>query len=256
MLPVITVTLPSYAVMATIGLLVALIFIYFRLDKIGLIFGDFLIYIMAAAVCGFYGARILFVITMIPEIIRDHLLFGYYLLNGGIVFYGGMFGILAGIALVSKIRKQKVSEVYGIMIPAFPLFHSFARIGCLLAGCCYGKAWNWGIVPVDEPAVVRFPVQFFESFCDLVIFVIIMVCEHWYGRKYNLYLYLGSYAICRFILEFFRGDTVRGIWIGGLSTAQIISLLILVWLIWIIFQKRLAMTRAGRRYTGRREIKR
>lgn len=59
-----------------------------------------------------------------------------------------------------------------------------------------------------------------------------------------------------FVEQDFRGDTVRGIWIGGLSTAQIVSLLILIWLIWIIFQKRLAMTRAGRRYTGRREIKR
>ena len=59
----------------------------------------------------------------------------------------------------------------------------------------------------------------------------------WKG-KHILFTYLLSYGIARFIIEFFRGDTYRGFFLG-LSTSQIISLLtVIVVLILIIFERR------------------
>lgn len=215
--------------MAIVGLCVALLFIYQRGRKIQLDIKIYFDYIIVCAIITLVNSKILFAIAMIPSMERvtiNELL--YYFLNGGIVFYGGLSGVIFGIMLVSKIKHINVMEMLDFATPAFPLFHMFARIGCLLAGCCYGIEWKWGVIMADEPSVVRFPVQFFESICNLFIFIILILLEN-KRRSYknNLMLYLCSYAVCRFVLEFYRGDEIRGIWAGGFSTAQYISVLII-----------------------------
>ncbi len=202
---------------------------YFRKDKVGLTFKLYLLFLMVSTVFALIGARLIFVIAMLPQIeININSILGY-LINGGIVFYGGMLGSLLGVAVSAKIWKMKSNEIMDMAAPAIPLFHFWARLGCLFAGCCYGIPWHWGVVMQDSPTVIRFPVQFFESVCNLVIFIYILWVERRHGTyEGNLRRYLLSYAICRFLLEFFRGDTVRGIWPIGLSTAQIISLLIVL----------------------------
>ena len=202
---------------------------YFRKDKVGLTFKLYLLYLMVSAVFALIGARLIFVIAMLPQIeININSILGY-LINGGIVFYGGMLGSLLGVTVSAKIWKMQSDEIMDMAAPAIPLFHFWARLGCLFAGCCYGIPWHWGVVMQDSPKVIRFPVQFFESVCNLIIFISILLVERRHGTyEGNLRRYLLSYAICRFVLEFFRGDTVRGIWPIGMSTAQIISLLIVL----------------------------
>jgi phosphatidylglycerol:prolipoprotein diacylglycerol transferase len=76
--------------------------------------------------------------------------------------------------------------------------------------------------------LVRFPVQFVEALCNLLIFAVLSCYKSRFcTENHSIEIYLSSYAVCRFVLEFFRDDSVRGIWIWGLSTAQIISLCIL-----------------------------
>lgn len=229
MLPQIYVVVPTYVLMATIGLCVSLLFCFFRCDRVNIQFLDFVQYIVVCAVCLLFFARILFVIAIIPSlktINLNNLL--HYLFNGGIVFYGGLFGVIIGISIVSKFKKWKIISYLDFFAPAFPLFHFFARIGCILSGCCYGIPWTWGII-IQGENIVRFPVQFIESICNLFIFIFIEIYDYkTNGYKNNLAIYLCSYATCRFILEFFRGDNIRGIWFLGLSTAQYISLIILV----------------------------
>ena len=222
--------MPMYALMATIGLMFAVIFVYFRIYKAGISFKELLLYLIICSISALIGARIIFVIAMLPQIDITLSNILYYILNGGIVFYGGMFGVLCGLYLVSKILHKDYTLVINIIAPSIPLFHFFARIGCLFAGCCYGVPWPWGVVIINTPHVVRFPVQFFESVCNLIIFFILFFKEHKL-KQYNgnLRIYLICYAICRFILEYFRGDSVRGIWLQSFSTAQIISLLLLLY---------------------------
>ena len=182
------------------------------------------------AILGFVNSRILFVIAMIPsmEQVTVNEMF-YYLINGGLVFYGGLFGVIEGIIIVSKFICFDARDILNFVTPAFPLFHFWARIGCLLAGCCYGVEWNWGIIIAGGEDIIRFPTQLVESMCNIFIFTNLVLRER--NRKvykHNLLIYLSSYALCRFILEFYRGDQIRGLWYGGLSTAQYISVFILV----------------------------
>ena len=80
----------------------------------------------------------------------------------------------------------------------------------------------------ESPDVVRFPVQIAESICCFVIFVVLIKrakSRNSYRGSFGLYMFL--YAVCRFVLEFFRGDEDRGIWLLDLSTSQITALLVI-----------------------------
>lgn len=227
MLPIIYFAIPSYVIMATIGLIIAIMYIYFKKDRIGLTYRNIIIYIVICAICGYIFSRLLFVIGVLPSLEKIDLnTIIHYLLHGGIVFYGGLFGVMIGIIITSIIIKKSSIDMLNFFAPAFPLFHSFARIGCLLAGCCYGIPYSWGIINAGED-FFRFPVQAVESICDILIFLIIVIVNRRRNNyKNSLELYLFLYSVCRFILEFYRGDSVRGIWISGISTAQFISLFI------------------------------
>ena len=233
-------TISSYALFATIGLCVAVLFIFLRSEQVGLDFKSIVLYIITCFVCGAIVARLVFVIAMIPSmnpLSIDMII--HYLINGGIVFYGGLIGVIIGIIIVSKMRKVDVMNMLDFITPAFPLFHFFARIGCIFAGCCYGIPCSWGVVMQGE-TIVRFPVQFFESLCNLLIFVWLEIFNRkTKSNKHNFAIYMCSYAVCRFGLEFFRGDTVRGIWNIGLSTSQCISLLIIFTYTGIFFKNRI-----------------
>lgn len=89
---------PSYGIMATIGLCVAVLFLYNRLEMIELTFRQFLLIVGGGLLGLLIGSRVLFVIGIIPTIknITVSVLL-HYLIYGGIVFYGGLLGLLAGI---------------------------------------------------------------------------------------------------------------------------------------------------------------
>lgn len=239
MLPIIQIEVPTYPLFVTIGLVFAVLFSYFRIDKAGLTFKEYLILLCICAVSTLVGARVLFVVSMIPQMgISAEGIF-YYLLNGGIVFYGGLLGMIFGVFIFSGVIHKDFCLVIDTLAPAIPLFHIFGRIGCLLAGCCYGIPWEWGVILQDSSGVIRFPVQIFESFCNALIFAAILLRE----RKLesidgNLKVYLVLYAICRFILEFFRGDSIRGIWFVGLSTAQLVSMVIALYYVFMALKRK------------------
>ena len=98
----------------------------------------------------------------------------------------------------------------------------------------------------DTPTISRIPIQLFEAVCILFIFAILLFAEHKSSTTPLLRLYLGAYVVCRFILEFYRGDALRGLWLG-LSTSQWVSLAILGYLIVSIFCKK---RKTGRKNTA------
>jgi phosphatidylglycerol:prolipoprotein diacylglycerol transferase len=151
------------------------------------------------------------------------------MLPGGGVFYGGLIGGL--IAALIYIRKNKLDfwEVTDILVPSVLLFHTFGRLGCFFAGCCYGGEATWGITfthsLIAPKGVSLIPVQLFEAGFNLLVLIAILIVRPERKRpRILLPLYLMVYAIGRFVLEFFRGDIGRGIYL--LSTSQWISLLI------------------------------
>ena len=113
--------------------------------------------------------------------------------------------------------------------------HGFGRIGCFFAGCCYGKeteAW-YGIQFPGLPTKV-IPTQLFEAIFLFVLSAAMIVLLFVVHFKYNMSLYLVSYGIWRFVIEYFRGD-YRGSFIPGLSPSQFWSIIMVLLGIAIFF---------------------
>ena len=148
--------------------------------------------------------------------------------QGGIVFYGGLFGGLLGAWLGCRIVGLRFLPVLDLCAPALALGHAFGRVGCLFAGCCYGMPCDlpfcFALSPHIEGGARLLPVQLIEAVCDLILCAALLL----YLRKRRPVpraagVFLMSYAAYRFILEFFRGDEIRG-HIFGLTTSQFWSL--------------------------------
>jgi phosphatidylglycerol:prolipoprotein diacylglycerol transferase len=128
------------------------------------------------------------------------------------------------------------------------LVHIFGRIGCFLAGCCYGKPTDsiTGVTFTDPACYADplhtplYPTQLFEAFYIFIVMMILLFVKkskHFTGQLFLSYLLL--YAIGRFILEYFRGDTGRGFLIQGfLSHSQFIALCVFVVVAFVYRERR------------------
>lgn len=155
----------------------------------------------------------------------------FHELKAGIVFYGGLTSFVSSFILLQKlINKSLDRQIVNTMATAIPLFHAFARIGCFFAGCCYGKKLDTFIsvnyIPLGKTeASPIFPVQLVESSVNFTLFFVLLYTLIRYPKKNLLKIYLLLYAVCRFFLEFLRGDDNRGVF-GMLSFSQIYSVII------------------------------
>lgn len=228
MYPYIHIILPSYMVMALIGGFLSVCFIFSHIDKYEIEFTDFLKMFFFCVIGGIVGSKVLFAITQIPWLIKNFSVVNMLLLvpQSGFVFYGGLFGVIFTLMLLTRKDTDMRRKVFEISVPAMPLFHAFGRIGCFLAGCCYGKTLSSPIV-VGPMEFTRIPVQLMESLAEFILFIVIWVISKRNKQADLLKIYLVTYAVIRFTDEFMRGDKIRGIYFG-VSTAQWISLTILI----------------------------
>lgn len=221
------VTLHMYGLMIAIGFLSALMLTSYRGKKRGMnddiIWGIF----VCAVVGGMVGCRLLFYIVEIPQIIEDPSILWNF--KNGYVVYGGILGGILASYIYCRIKRVSFLEYFDLVMPAVSLAQGFGRIGCLCAGCCYGRetdAW-YGITfhtsHFAPNGVKLIPTQIISSVGDFIFCGILL----WYasrkpktGRVAALWMLL--YGVGRFELEFLRNDN-RGS-VGELSTSQFISI--------------------------------
>jgi phosphatidylglycerol:prolipoprotein diacylglycerol transferase len=230
---------PMYGLMLAVGLTLGiLVDLYFAkrstLDSLDV--EQAMVY---AGVGAFLGAKILYLLTVLPDLIeKADVLFSsfdyiFMLLSRGLVFYGGLIGGLSALIVFCKTQRIDVWEMFAAILPGVPLAHSIGRIGCFLAGCCYGVPADppWGVFfkpGSAAPAQVSlFPIQLLEAALNMLLFIALFI----FARKrrkpgYVPAFYLIGYSVQRFILEFFRYDVQRGVYFG-LSTSQWISAVLL-----------------------------
>lgn len=186
------------------------------------------VYIMIGAVV---GAKLLFLAVSAPQIIREHIPLEA-VIKGGFVFYGGLLGGCLGLWIYVKQFRMDPARFAELYTTVLPLGHAAGRVGCFFAGCCYGIPWKYGHVyhstvgttPLEVPLL---PIQLIEAGLLLVLFAVQLILYLRGGKKWrNTAVYFMVYPVIRFVLEFFRGDTERGVFLG-LSTAQWMSIAIL-----------------------------
>lgn len=165
------------------------------------------------------GAKVLFYIT-IPENAGQNLLQQMsFWTGGGFVFYGGFIGALLFIGLFRLLDKELSLKALWPMLPALAFGHGLGRVGCFLAGCCYGKPTEffWGVYMHDHH---RHPTQLIEATGLFLIGLYLMRSKA--SKVYLVGMYFGLYGILRFVVEILRGDEIRGSW-GYFTPSQWIS---------------------------------
>lgn len=230
----------SYGLMIVIGFLFGLWLAIRRGNREGIareIIVDLSFYLLLSALI---GSKLLHVIIFWSSYVADipHLwsepikLLNY--LGSGLVFFGGFLAAVpTGIIYVRR-HGLSVWQMADIIAPSIPLAHGFGRIGCFLAGCCYGKECDlpWAVVFTNEESLAPLhvhlhPTQLYEALFNFALAASLVVLSP-YLRRYGqlFWTYVMAYAIGRSVIEFFRDDE-RGSILGGvLSTSQVIALVL------------------------------
>lgn len=228
--------IPAYGVMLLAGYFAGIIVILIRSKLYPIPKSDAFVAYIFAGLGALFGGKLFYILQGWPQFLRlkaeQGLTLIDYVYKSGLVFYGGFFGCVLFTGLYCIIFKFRFWNVLDILTPALPLAQAFGRLGCFFVGCCYGIPYEYGIIMSASPFIATdtplLPVQLIESGCVLVLFISIMI----YGKKKRspgkiLGFYMIGYGIIRFILEFFRGDKIRGFY-GALSISQWISVFVIL----------------------------
>ncbi len=231
------INIPIYGICFFAGILISSIIAIFLIKKTNIDLFDFLCAVAFILIGTIIGAKVLFILVSIDLIVEYNLTF-IEILKGGFVFYGGLIGGAIALYLYCKIFKLPLLPYFSTCSVVVPLGHAIGRIGCFFAGCCYGieydgflsHVYKSSINPLTPIGVPLLPIQLIEAVILLIVFFVVI---YQYLKNPNSYAstvtYALSYAIARFVLEFFRGDAERGL-ILYLSTSQWISILIIAFI--------------------------
>ncbi|HRG07522.1 MAG TPA: prolipoprotein diacylglyceryl transferase [Cyclobacteriaceae bacterium] len=157
--------------------------------------------------------------------------------GSGFVFYGSLLTTIPVMLWYFKKIKVPVLGMLDVMAVVTCIVHGFGRIGCFMAGCCYGLPTDGFLSVVFSNPVCQaeplhtplYPTQLFEAafiFSILIVLIILKKKKNFDGQLFLIYLMV--YAVGRGILEMFRGDIERGFLIENiLSNSQFISILVI-----------------------------
>jgi phosphatidylglycerol:prolipoprotein diacylglycerol transferase len=265
----------TYGLMMVTGFLLAMSISTRYATRLGNMANDVLDYGFWGLVGGIAGARIVFILVDWRSYFVEHPFVEightgvtipavFAIWQGGLVYWGSFLGGLVALGIFARARKLNVAAFLDICVLGVPLAQAIGRIGCIAAGCCWGRPMyhidNVGNAIADVPLAMRFPPgslaygsmregagtellqlmnklgttpplfpwQFAEAIGTMAIFFALLYAmpRKWFHGQIAL-MYASLYAILRGVLEIYRGDVARGFVIEGmLSTSQFISILV------------------------------
>lgn len=212
----------SYHLMIIISLILMIIVNVVRAKKYGykILFG--VVTAILVNVFAILGAFLMYKLEMLP----------YKEKGNGLSFYGTVFFLPIFMFIIGKIFKKNIKDYSDYWSLTVPMELAIVRIGCYLAGCCYGITTKYGVhFPFDPEGVNRVPVQLIEMVLDFIVFGLLIINEKNKKNKGLGYpIFMMFYGIIRFIIECFRTNPKI---ILGLSNAHIFS--IISFIVGIIF---------------------
>ena len=157
-------------------------------------------------------------------------------LIGGVISFVGIY-FLYTLVINPRVKEKSIFKsdmnkgiwyLLRIAPISITIAHAFGRLGCMFAGCCHGHITEeWYGMWNAELGAKTVPIQLFEAIFLFVISAVMIVLLFKFNFKYNMSLYLVSYGIWRFVIEYFRAD-YRGDFIPGLSPSQFWSIIMIL----------------------------
>lgn len=224
------VTVHSYGVCTAVALISALLLACKRAKNRGL--SEDMVYgiLFIGVIFGYLGSKITYVLVNWKYFIEDPKMF---FSQSGWVVIGGLLGGILATYVYCKIKKQSFLEYFDLCVPSIAIAQGFGRIGCFMAGCCYGKetdsflgiAFHNSMYAPNDVKLI--PTQLISSLGDFLNMAFLLILAQKTKKKGVVAgAYMITYSIGRYIVEIFRDD-LRGS-IGVFSTSQFFSILGLV----------------------------
>jgi phosphatidylglycerol:prolipoprotein diacylglycerol transferase len=244
---------PVYGLMLTLGVLAASLIGHYRSSRIGLNPDRMAVIYLICVTSGVAGARLLhFMMAADSSEFWHNPLIYFNPGKGGLAIYGGLIGGFFAVMAYCYRKGMSFWKVADVMGPAVIVGLAFGRIGCFFAGCCHGKSCE---LPVDASTLYEgsgghiwlsshfpymlvqtahgvgvngvpvYPTQLWEHLAAMVIFLISSVSFRY--RKFDgqaIATVMLLYGLWRPINESMRGDDIRGLYFGVLTTSQLISI--------------------------------
>lgn len=233
--------LPTYGFLVALALVVGWIWVARRARTRGMDVDAVMSAVFWAILGGLAGGKLGLLVVDAGYYLEDlsRLASADFVQAAGVV-WTAILGGLAGLVVATRVSGVPLGEMVDLAAIPLPVCQAIGRLGCLAAGCCYGGtcAQPWGISYHSVEAHVRtgvplgtalHPAPLYEALWSvLVVLPLLLLVERRRrtpGEAAAAFLVL--YGVGRFGVEFFRGDDVRGLWLGGaLSTSQVLSLAI------------------------------
>lgn len=218
----------AYGVMVALAFLSGLALMVHRARRAGVDPDPFLEATIWFIIAGLGGAKLLYFVWYPQQFLQNPL--GMLLSQGGLVWYGGVLGVTLAVILYTRFRRLNLFQFSDIMIPSAALGLAIGRIGCLLAGCCFGS-------PTDLPWAIHYPhshethgigvhpAPLYESVIMLLaVWGLLRVDQLKYFNGLTTGVFFILAGLTRFVLEYVRGDRLVPLEAMTLSNSQIISI--------------------------------
>jgi phosphatidylglycerol:prolipoprotein diacylglycerol transferase len=163
-------------------------------------------------ISGMLGGKLFHIIFFWDDFLYGWRQEGVRSLREGFVFYGGFIAASLTAVAYTTVKKLPFFRVADVFAPSIALGHAFGRMGCFFNGCCYGKPCSlpWAVTfppPHIMAGIPVHPTEIYEALGNLVIFAGLSAVYRYKRADGQIWwLYVLSYGVLRFIVEFFRGD--------------------------------------------------
>ena len=228
-----------YGILITIGMMLAMIYVFRRMRSFGLDADRALDGIIGGVIGGILGARLYYVIFHWDSYAGDWKMI-FNIRNGGLAVYGGLIGGLLVGSVVCKLRKVRLLPMFDLVSLGFLIgqcigrwgnFTNHEAFGCntdSIFGMTSGKIQSWiernytdGSLIADQPV---HPCFFYESMWCLLGFLLLhIISKKW--RKFDgqiFLMYVIWYGSGRFFIERLRTDSLYA---GTLKISQVVAVI-------------------------------